>query len=72
MEPALARGEIRSTPPASATPPPQRPPAPPPPTSIGPWLNNIAGDPKGKIIGEFNDIRGDVADKLAEKLGIHQ
>lgn len=21
---------------------------------------------------EFNDIRGDVADKLAEKLGIHQ
>ncbi|OBT93632.1 hypothetical protein VE01_08068 [Pseudogymnoascus verrucosus] len=42
------------------------------PTSIGSWLNNIAGDPKGDIMNEFNEIRGDVADKLAEKLGIHQ
>ncbi|OBT88152.1 hypothetical protein VE02_03534 [Pseudogymnoascus sp. 03VT05] len=42
------------------------------PTSIGSWLNNIAGDPKGDIMNEFNEIRGDVADKLAEMLGIHQ
>ncbi|OBT45596.1 hypothetical protein VE00_03562 [Pseudogymnoascus sp. WSF 3629] len=42
------------------------------PTSIGSWLNNVAGDPKGDIMNEFNEIRGDVADKLAEKLGIHQ
>ncbi|KFY42353.1 hypothetical protein V494_02480 [Pseudogymnoascus sp. VKM F-4513 (FW-928)] len=42
------------------------------PTSVGSWLNNIAGDPKGDIMDEFNDIRDDVADKLAEKLGIHQ
>ncbi|KFY25636.1 hypothetical protein V493_04544 [Pseudogymnoascus sp. VKM F-4281 (FW-2241)] len=42
------------------------------PTSIGSWVNNIAGDPKGDIMEEFDEIRDDVADKLAEKLGIHQ
>ncbi|KFY52726.1 hypothetical protein V496_08217 [Pseudogymnoascus sp. VKM F-4515 (FW-2607)] len=42
------------------------------PTSVGSWLNDIAGDPKGDIMEEFDEIRDDVADKLAEKLGIHQ
>jgi len=46
------------------------------PTSIGSWLTgtvkNLTNEASDKIEEELNDIVGDIADKLAEELGIHQ
>ncbi len=41
-------------------------------TSIGSFVSGLVHNVTGEIEGDFNDIVGDVADKLAKKLGIHQ